>query len=71
MDSFPRRLIERAMLFEGLVEQCSVHLIISHTVRSLSLSRVPTLHPAWRLAPQVNESTVVGIRLLKPSLIFM
>jgi hypothetical protein len=71
MDFSSLRLIECAVLFEDLVDQYSVHLIISHTVRSSFIISSAILHPAWQLAQQVNESTVVGVRLLKPSLIFI
>jgi len=71
MDFSPLRLIECSVLFEDLVEQYPVHLIIAHAVRSRFIIPVPILHPTWQLALQVNESTVVGVRLLKPSLIFI
>jgi len=71
MDFSPLRLIECAVLFEDLVEQYSVHLIIAHAVRSSFIFPSADLHPAWQLAEQVNQSTVVGVSLVKLSLILI
>ena len=71
MDFSPLRLIECTVLFEDLVEQYSVHVIIAHAVRSSFIIPSTDLHPAWQLAQRVNQTTVVGVRLVKPSLIFI
>ena len=71
MDFSPLRLIECSVLFEDLVEQYPVHLIIAHAVRSRFIIPVPILHPAWQFAQQVNQSAVVGVRLVNASLIFI
>ena len=70
MDFSPIRLIERAVLFEGLVEQFCVHLIVAQAVRSSFIVPSTDLCPNCQLAQRVNQSTVVGIRLVKVSLIF-
>jgi hypothetical protein len=71
MDFSPLRLIGCAVLFEDLVEQYFVHLIIAQAVLSSFIIPSTDLHPAWQLAQRVNQSTVVGVRLVKPSLIFI
>jgi hypothetical protein len=64
MDFSPLRLIGCAVLFEDLVEQYFVHLILAQAVRSFFIIYSADLHPAWQLAQQVNQSTVVRVRLL-------
>src|SRR4029077_17825198 len=71
MDFSPLRRFQCSVLFENLVEQYSVHLIIGHAVRSPFIISSTDLHAAWQLAQQVNKSTVVEVRLVKPSLIFI
>jgi hypothetical protein len=71
MDFSPLRLIECAVLFEDLVEQYFVHLILAQAVRSSFIIYSTDLHPAWQLAQHLNQSAVVGVRLVRRRLIFI